>query len=72
MALKKFNDEYLKSISLTLRMCESFLSTGRVLIADSWFGSVACALALFKHGLFAIMNVKTAHPDFPKDALVAQ
>lgn len=41
-----------------------------MLIADSWFGSVACALALFKHGLFCVMNVKTAHKGFPKTELL--
>ena len=43
---------------------------GKVLIADSWFGSVACALALFKFGLYCVMNVKTAHKNYPKDAML--
>ena len=42
---------------------------GRVLIADSWFGSVACILALFERAIYAIMNVKTAHKGYPKDDL---
>lgn len=71
MAKKEFCNAYPKSIALTLRMLKPFFSTGRVLIADSWFGSVACALALFKFGLFAIMNVKTATRDFPKEELMA-
>eukprot|EP00965_Chrysotila_dentata_P232476 6198987-Pleurochrysis_carterae.AAC.4 len=37
----------------------------RVFIADSRFGSVACAMALFKHGIYAVMNVKTATKNFP-------
>ena len=45
---------------------------GRVLIADSWFGSVACILALFEKAIFAIMNVKTAHKGYPKDELMAE
>ncbi|KAL1519451.1 hypothetical protein AB1Y20_022973 [Prymnesium parvum] len=53
-------------------MLKPSFSTGRVLVADSWFGSVACALALFKHGLFAVMNVKTATKEFPKDQLLAE
>eukprot|EP00965_Chrysotila_dentata_P209441 6185298-Pleurochrysis_carterae.AAC.1 len=32
---------------------------GKTLIADSWFGSVACELELFRNDLFSIMNVKT-------------
>lgn len=69
MAKKKYTTDYPKSVALTLRMLEPYFSTGRVLIADSWFGSVACALALFKHGVFAEMNVKTAHKDYPKEQL---
>ena len=41
-----------------------------MLIADSWFGSVACAIALFKHCIYSVMNVKTAHKGYPKDALL--
>eukprot|EP00965_Chrysotila_dentata_P252131 6210505-Pleurochrysis_carterae.AAC.3 len=48
------------------------ISTGRVLVDDLWFGSVACALALFKHALFAVLNVKIAHRDYPKDQLLAE
>ena len=55
---------------LLLRFSSSSPSQGRVLIADSWFGSVACALALFKHTIFAVMNVKTAHRGYPKDDLL--
>ena len=71
MAEKPFNDQYPKSVALTLRMVEPFFQTGRVLIADSWFGSVACALALFKHCIFCVMNVKTGTKEFPKDEMMA-
>lgn len=71
MAKKKFNDQDSKSIALTLRMVEPYFSTGRVVIADSWFGSVAYALALFKYGVFAVMNVKTATKNYPKEQLMA-
>ena len=43
-----------------------------MLIADSWFGSVACILALFERAIYAIMNVKTAHKGYPKDELMAE
>lgn len=72
MAKKEYNDKYPKSIALTLRMLKPFFSSGRVLIADSWFGSVACALALFRHGIYCVMNVKTATRDFPKTELMAE
>eukprot|EP00965_Chrysotila_dentata_P262003 6214437-Pleurochrysis_carterae.AAC.2 len=72
---------YPKSIALTLRMFKPYFACcdaapaacrvqSRVLVADSWFGSGACALALSKHGIYAIMNVKTATMDFPKVALM--
>ena len=41
-----------------------------MLIADSWFGSVPCIIALFTVGLFAVMMVKTAHKDYPKQKLL--
>ena len=42
-----------------------------MLIADSWFGSVACILELSRHNIFAIMNVKTGCKGFPKKSLLA-
>ena len=59
-----------KSVALTLRMVDRFKDGGRVLIADSWFGSVACILALYAWGIFAVMNVKTGHKNYPKDKLL--
>lgn len=41
-----------------------------MLIADSWFGSMACVQALFAKKIFAVMNVKTAHRGFPKRQLL--
>ena len=70
MALKEYNNEYPKSIALTLRMLEPFFGSGRVLVADSWFGSVACAIALFRHGIHCVMNVKTATKNFPKEEMM--
>ena len=59
-----------KSVALTLRMVEKVKNRGLVLIADSWFGSVACILALYEVATFAVMNVKTVHKRFPKNALL--
>eukprot|EP00965_Chrysotila_dentata_P020668 684307-Pleurochrysis_carterae.AAC.4 len=44
---------------------------GRVLVADSWFGPVACVLELFRHGIFSIMNVKMGTKGYPKQELMA-
>jgi len=61
-----------RSVSLTIRMVERFANKGRILIADSWFGSVPCVLELFTLGIYAIMQVKTTHKDYPKDALLGK
>ena len=72
METKEFCKDYGKSIALTLRMTKRFFGTKRVLIADSWFGSVACAIALHTKGLFSVMNVKTATTNYPKDGLMQE
>ena len=72
MEKKEFCDQYGKSVALTLRMCKKFFGSKRVIIADSWFGSVANAIALFTKGLYCVMNVKTATTNFPKDALMEE
>ena len=42
-----------------------------MVIADSWFGSVRACIALLERGLLCVLNVKTAHKYYPKDALNA-
>lgn len=72
MSTKEYCAMYAKSVALTLRMVKKFATAGigRVVVADSWFGSVACALALFKIGIFCVMNVKTGHTNFPKQTML--
>ena len=36
-----------------------------MLIADSWFGQVLCALELYRRCIYCIMNVKTATKGYP-------
>ena len=43
--------------------------TGRIIVADSWFGSPKTAIALMKRGLYCNMLVKTAHKGFPRELL---
>lgn len=75
MAYKDYNVEWgsqrdpAKSIGCVLRLTLPWHNTGRIIIADSWFGSVRCAIALLHYGLFCVMNVKTAHKFYPKEAL---
>ena len=44
--------------------------TGRIVVGDSWFGSLKTCLELWKtNGLYCIMLVKTAHKNFPRKLL---
>lgn len=53
-----FDDTFPKTIAATLRMTEPWFGTGRTIIGDSWFGSPLNAVALMKHGLFCVLQVK--------------
>lgn len=46
------------------------MNTGRVIVADSWFGSVKSCVALLERGLYSVLNVKTSHKYFPRDDLL--
>ena len=53
-----------------LRMTKAWSYSGKIVVADSWFGSVKSAVNLLnRNGLHSIMLVKTAHRDYPKDLL---
>lgn len=47
-----------KVSSLVLRMVDHLRSSGRVVILDSYFATVECALQLYRHGLFSTMVLK--------------
>jgi hypothetical protein len=56
--LKKYCDEG-KSAAVILRLTEPWHNQGaRIVIADSWFGSLPASWALMKRGLFSILNIK--------------
>ena len=67
--------EHVKPFGATLatvfRLTQPYHSTGKRVIADSWFGSVKSAVELLKEGLYSIMLVKTACKQFPR-CLVGQ
>ena len=47
-----------------------FSGSGRIVIGDSWFGSLKTCLELHKtNGLYSNMLVKTAHKNFPRGML---
>ena len=69
MAEKEFVDEYGATTATTLRLAVAYHGTGRIIVANSWFGSLKTAIALMKHGLYCNMLVKTAHKGFPREFL---
>ena len=64
---KEYFKEFGATTACTLRLTKPCKASTRVVIADSWFGSVQSVEQLYnEHGLYAIMLVKTAHKNFPK------
>ena len=64
---KEFVAEYGVATATTLRLVAPYFGSARVVIADNWFGSYKCAVALRQKGLFSIM--KTGHKKFPRDKI---
>ena len=69
MANKEYVKEYTDQVAIVLRLTKLWHGSRRSVIADSWFGSVRSILALFTFGLYGILNVKTAHQNYPKQKL---
>jgi hypothetical protein len=70
-ARKKYYAEFGATTGTMLRLCERWSGSGRVIIGDSWFGSVKTAEELAEFDLKCILSVKTAHRGFPKSTLLA-
>ena len=70
MKSKKNVKEYGATCATTLRLTKPWAGTGRVIIGDSWFGSVKTSSSLInENGLHSIRLVKTAHKNFPSSLL---
>ena len=69
MKEKEHVSKYGATCATTLHLTTDFYGTGRIVIADSGFGSVKMATALKQSGLYSIMIVETAHKRFPREAL---
>ena len=63
---KSYNQEWRKLIRYTQRLTKPYYGTRCTFIADSWFGSVDIAVALLKHNLYFIGNVKNDYFGYPK------
>lgn len=60
-----------QSTATTLRLVEPWRGSKRVVIGDSWFGSVRTAEELAEIGLHSILCVKGGHAGYPRDELRA-
>ena len=69
MALKEHVGKFGATCATTLRLTKSLHGSGRIVVADSWFGSVKTSMALRDEGLYAVMLVKTAHKRYPRTIL---
>lgn len=68
---KRWCNQYGAGTACTLRLTLPWHGSSRIVIGDSWFGSLKCCVALLEKGLYSIMNVKTAHAAFPKQLCLA-
>ena len=58
------------STAVTLRLTKPWAGSGRIVVADSWFGSCRTAEWLWDiHGLHSVMSVKNGHSGYPKAAM---
>lgn len=69
---KEFVKEYGSTAATTLRIVKEYFGSGRVVVADAWFGSYKLAYALRDRGIFSVMNVKNNTKRFVKRELLAE
>ena len=62
---KEHVTEYGATTATTLRLTDYWKNTGRIVVGDSWFGSVKTAVQLMHKGLYSNLLVKTAHKNYP-------
>ena len=67
---QEYYREYGHTTATSLRICEPWFGSSRVVYGDSWFASVKLAEAFGQRGLFFLGDVKTNTARFPGDALV--
>jgi len=68
---KKYVDRLKPTTACTLRLVEYWQSSGRIVVADAWFGSVRTVEELLGIGLYSVVCVKQGCKGFPRDKLKA-
>ena len=63
-------DLYGATTSTTLRLVKPWFGSGKVVIGDSWFGSLSTCEELKENGLHSILSIKNGHAGFPKQELL--
>ena len=70
MADKEYVKEYGATAACCLRITAPWKGSGRIVVGDSWFGSVKTCVQLFNiNGLYSNLIVKTAHKKYPREML---
>ena len=63
---KAFVQQFVATTATTLRLTDPWKGSGRIVVADSWFGSVKMATQHYNiNGLYCIALVKTSHKIIP-------
>jgi hypothetical protein len=56
----------------SLRLTKPWHHSKRILVGDSWFGSLRVVTELMKKGLYAVMAIKTGSAGFPRAKINAK
>lgn len=67
--MKVLIPEWGKHTAATLRLTEPYWHQGKIVVADSWFGSFRNAVAHLSKGTFSIMNIKRNNAQAPVSIL---
>ena len=69
-AKKEFYSDFGSTTATTLRLAKRWFGSRRVVVADSWFGSLKTCEELRENGLHSVLCVKTGHRGYPKQRLL--
>ena len=65
----EFVAEHRPTCACTLRLVQNWFHSARIVVADSWFGSMKTATELMKRNLYSVLAIKTGSANYPKEEL---
>jgi hypothetical protein len=68
----EFVAEHKATTGCTLQLVKEWLNTGRIIVEDSWYGYVRTVNQFMKHGLYAVVTIKTCCSGFYRAELLAK